>query len=130
MTFKSKGIAYLGFRSKSFTAYQIARSFLFGQEEIFLFELVRCGCWDFWESRRTAALRIKGVVYWRRENKRGVGLLGGCSFWEGANLFDVVFWGKLTSPQHMPTMRNPITQRHIGGEGGGVVGEESGSIFC
>lgn len=37
--------------------------------------------------------------------------------------------GKLTSPQHMPTMRNPITQRHIGGEGGGVVGEESGSIF-
>jgi len=29
----------------------------------------------------------------------------------------------------MPTMRNPITQRHIEGEGGGVVGEESGSIF-
>lgn len=50
-------------------------------------------------------------------------------FWGG--LFDFVLFllGKLTSPQHMPTMRNPITQRHIGGEGGGVVGEESGSIF-
>lgn len=47
----------------------------------------------------------------------------------GEDLFDLFFWGKLTSPQHMPTMRNPITQRHIGGEGGGVVGEESGSIF-
>lgn len=49
VTFKSNGIAYLGFCSKSFTAYQIARSFLFGQEEIFLlFEFeFECGCWDF-----------------------------------------------------------------------------------
>lgn len=51
VTFKSNGIAYLGFCSKSFTAYQIAKSFLFGQEEIFLllfeFELMRWDCWDF-----------------------------------------------------------------------------------
>lgn len=68
-----------------------------------------------------------GCLLEKMENKRGVGLLGNCSFW--GVLFDLFFWGKLTSPQHMPTMRNPITQRHIGGEGGGVVGEESGSIF-
>lgn len=76
VTFKSNGIAYLGFCSKSFTAYQIAKSFLFGQEEIFLlfefeFELVRWGCWDFWESRRTAALRMKGVVYWKKGKIKG-----------------------------------------------------------
>lgn len=72
---------------------------------------------------------MKGVVYWKKGEIKGVGIVRELFFfWEG-DLFDFVFWGKLTSPQHMPTMRNPITQRHIGGEGGGVVGEESGSIF-
>lgn len=74
-------------------------------------------------------MRIKGVVYWKKGKiKGGVRLLGSLFFFWGG-LFDFVFLGKLTSPQHMPTMRNPITQRQIGGEGGAVVGEESGSIF-
>lgn len=73
---------------------------------------------------------MKGVVYWKGGNKRGVGIVREFVLFFGRGLFDFVFLGgKLTSPQHMPTMRNPITQRHIGGEGGGVVGEESGSIF-
>lgn len=75
-------------------------------------------------------MRIKGVVYWKKGKINGGGIVREfVLFWGG--LFDLFcfFGGKLTSPQHMPTMRNPITQRHIGGEGGGVVGEESGSIF-
>lgn len=73
----------------------------------------------------------RGCLLEKRENKRGVGLLGNLFFFLGGGFYLILFcfWGELTSPQHMPTMRNPITQRHIGGEGGGVVGEESGSIF-
>lgn len=77
-------------------------------------------------------MRIKGVVYWKKGKiKGGWGLLGNLFFFFGGGVYLILFFlgGKLTSPQHMPTMRNPITQRHIGGEGGGVVGEESGSIF-
>ena len=36
----------------------------------------------------------------------------------------------LTRPQHMPTMRKPITHLHIEGEGAGDMGEVSGSMLA